>query len=40
MAGRIETMPDDLFEDVKEAIDAYERETDEMEVGTNAVADA
>jgi prevent-host-death family protein len=28
-AGRLETMPDDLFEDVKEAVSAYERESDE-----------
>ena len=28
-AGRLETMPDDLFEDVKEAVSAYERERDE-----------
>jgi prevent-host-death family protein len=28
-AGRLETMPDDLFEGVEEAIDAYERERDE-----------
>ncbi|MET4606692.1 prevent-host-death family protein [Bradyrhizobium sp. JR4.1] len=28
-AGRLETMPDDLFDDVKRAIDAYERERDE-----------
>jgi len=28
-AGRLESMPDDLFDDVKEAIDAYEREGDE-----------
>ena len=28
-AGRLETMPDDLFEDVKEAVSAYEQEGDE-----------
>ena len=28
-ASRLETMPDDLFEEFKEAIDAYEREGDE-----------
>lgn len=28
-AARLETMPDDLFEDFKEAVDAYEREGDE-----------
>ena len=28
-AGRIETMPDELFEDVKQAVNAYEREGDE-----------
>ena len=28
-AGRLETMPDDLFESVKEAVDAYEQEGDE-----------
>ena len=28
-AGRLETMPDDLFESVKEAIGAYEQERDE-----------
>jgi prevent-host-death family protein len=28
-AGRLETMPDDLFEDVKGAIRAYEEEGDE-----------
>lgn len=28
-AGRLETMSDDLFEEVKEAVDAYERESDE-----------
>jgi prevent-host-death family protein len=28
-AGRLETMPDELFEEVKEAVDAYERESDE-----------
>lgn len=28
-AGRLETMPDDLFEDVKEAVSIYERESDE-----------
>jgi len=28
-AGRLETMPDDLFEDVKAAIAAYEHESDE-----------
>ncbi len=28
-AGRLETMPDELFEDVKEAVSAYERESDE-----------
>lgn len=27
--GRLETMPDDLFEEIKEAVDAYERESDE-----------
>jgi prevent-host-death family protein len=27
--GRLETMPDDLFEGMKQAIDAYEREVDE-----------
>lgn len=27
--GLLETMPDDLFEDFKEAIDAYERESDD-----------
>jgi prevent-host-death family protein len=25
-AGRLETMPDDLFEEIKEAVSAYERE--------------
>jgi prevent-host-death family protein len=28
-AGRLDTMPDDLFESVKEAIAAYEQERDE-----------
>ena len=28
-AGRLESMPDDLFEEVKSAVDAYERESDE-----------
>ena len=28
-AGRLETMPDGLFEDVKRAVDAYEREGDD-----------
>ncbi len=28
-AGRLETMPDDLFEDVKKTISAYERESGE-----------
>ena len=28
-AGRLETMPDELFEDIIEAIGAYEREGDE-----------
>ena len=28
-AGRLETMPDDLFESVKEAVGAYEQEGDE-----------
>jgi hypothetical protein len=28
-AGRLETMPDDLFEDVKKAVGAYERDGDE-----------
>jgi prevent-host-death family protein len=28
-AGRLETMPDDLFESVKEAVSAYEQEVDE-----------
>ena len=28
-AGRLETMPDDLFEGVKEAVRAYEHEVDE-----------
>jgi len=28
-AGRLETMPDDLLEEVKKAVDAYERESDE-----------
>ena len=28
-AGRLETMSDDLFEDVKDAVSAYERESDE-----------
>jgi prevent-host-death family protein len=28
-AGRLETMPDHLFDDVKEAVSAYERESDE-----------
>lgn len=28
-AGRLETMPDDLFEEVKKAVSAYERESDE-----------
>ena len=28
-AGRLETMPDDLFEDLKEAVSGYERESDE-----------
>jgi len=28
-AGRIETMPDELFEDIKRAVDANEREGDE-----------
>ena len=28
-AGRLDTMPDDLFESVKEAIGAYEQEGDE-----------
>jgi len=28
-AGRLETMPDDLFEGVKEAVSAYEQEGDE-----------
>jgi Antitoxin Phd_YefM, type II toxin-antitoxin system len=27
--GRLETMPDDLFEEMKEAVGAYERECDE-----------
>lgn len=29
MAGRLETMPDELFEGVKHAIDAYERDGDD-----------
>jgi prevent-host-death family protein len=28
-AGRLETMPDDLFEGVKQAVSAYEQERDE-----------
>ena len=32
-AGRLETMPDDLFEDVKEAVGAYEREATRREPG-------
>jgi prevent-host-death family protein len=28
-AGRLETMPDELFEDVERAVDAYERESDD-----------
>jgi prevent-host-death family protein len=28
-AGRLGTMPDDLFEDLKEAVSAYEQEGDE-----------
>jgi prevent-host-death family protein len=28
-AGRLETMPDELFDDVKRAVDAYEREGDD-----------
>jgi prevent-host-death family protein len=28
-AGRLETMPDELFEGVKEAVNAYEQERDE-----------
>ncbi len=28
-AGRLETMPDELFEDVKQAIDAYERDAED-----------
>jgi len=28
-AGRLEAMPEDLFEDVKEAVNAYEQEGDE-----------
>jgi len=28
-AGRLETMPDDLFENVKEAVSAYEQDSDE-----------
>jgi len=28
-AGRLETMPDDLFEEVKDAVSAYEHESDE-----------
>ena len=28
-AGRLETMPDEFFEDVKQAVDVYEREGDE-----------
>jgi prevent-host-death family protein len=28
-AGRLEAMPNDLFEDVKRAVDAYEREDNE-----------
>ena len=28
-AGRLETMPDDLFEDLKEAVIGYEQERDE-----------
>jgi len=28
-AGRLETMPDGLFESVKEAVSAYEQESDE-----------
>lgn len=28
-ASRLETMPDDLFEDFKNAVDAYERESDD-----------
>ncbi len=27
--GRLETMPDDLFEEFKQAVDAYERDSDE-----------
>lgn len=27
--ARLGTMPDDLFEDFKQAVDAYERESDE-----------
>jgi prevent-host-death family protein len=27
--GRLETMPDELFEDVKRAVDAYERASDD-----------
>lgn len=34
-AGRLETMPDDLFEDFKQAVAAYERESDETEAGTS-----
>ncbi|WP_439371382.1 type II toxin-antitoxin system Phd/YefM family antitoxin [Bradyrhizobium sp. DASA03120] len=29
MSGRLETMPDELFEDVKRAVDAYERDGDD-----------
>jgi prevent-host-death family protein len=28
-AGRLETMPDDLFEDIKKAVSSYEQEGDE-----------
>jgi prevent-host-death family protein len=28
-AGRLETMPDDLFEEVKKAVGSYERERDD-----------
>jgi prevent-host-death family protein len=28
-AGRLETMPDDLFEDIKKAVSTYEHEGDE-----------
>jgi hypothetical protein len=39
-AGRLETMPDDLFEEFKQAVDAYEQESDETGAEIRSAPDA